>query len=115
MNNVSIKIPLAETTPAEKDAFIQKALKILSELLEKLETTVVITVAEDISSEKKSKKEYRSKTDLLKKLKKLKNERKKKKRKREKAQSRKKSIRKKRERAIKSNCIVNIIDKTLQV
>lgn len=72
MNNVSIKIPLAETTPAEKDAFIQKALKILSELLEKLETTVVITVAEDISSEKKSKKEYRSKTDLLKKLKKLK-------------------------------------------
>ena len=100
MNNVSIKIPLAETTPAEKDAFIQKALKILSELLEKLETTVVITVAEDISSEKKSKKEYRSKTDLLK---------------REKAQSRKKSIRKKRERAIKSNCIVNIIDKTLQV
>ena len=66
MNNVSIKIPLAETTPAEKDAFIQKALKILSELLEKLETTVVITVAEDISSEKKSKKEYRSKTDLLK-------------------------------------------------
>ena len=72
MNNVSIKIPLAETTPAEKDAFIQKALKILSELLEKLETTVVITVDEDISSEKKSKKEYRSKTDLLKKLKKLK-------------------------------------------
>ena len=71
MNNVSIKIPLAETTPAEKDAFIQKALKILSELLEKLETTVVVTVAEDISLEKKSKKEYRSKTDLLKKLKKL--------------------------------------------
>ena len=48
MNRITIKMPLDGTTLEQKDALIQKALHILSELLEKSTNATTITIEEDI-------------------------------------------------------------------
>lgn len=47
MNRITIKMPLDGTTLEQKDALIQKALHILSELLEKSTNATTLTIEED--------------------------------------------------------------------
>ena len=54
MNRVTIKMPLDGATFEQKDALIQKALHILSELLEKSTNATTITIEEDSVVKKRS-------------------------------------------------------------
>ena len=47
MNRITIKMPLDGTTLEQKDALIQKALHILSELLEKSTNATTLTIQKD--------------------------------------------------------------------
>lgn len=53
MNRITIKMPLDGTTLEQKDALIQKALHILSELLEKSTNATTLTIEEDGAAVKK--------------------------------------------------------------
>ena len=53
MNRITIKMPLDGTTLEQKDALIQKALHILSELLEKSTNATTLTIEADGAAVKK--------------------------------------------------------------